>query len=225
MSQSQATRRTAMTPPLVAKPFEEREHSHTRSPPSGGPYRCSGPTFRPACRRASRLDYDRQALGLQSSTPTQRRRIAKRRHVHAPQSLDRGTCVTGLECRSEQAVRAGLVGIVPGDARIEVKACHGHMTMEPCHWDMTMAVQEQPCHVDMAVQWQPHHGREPNRIRLWQTRRMRARTNASMAVAMQEVPAPPHSQVQGICWGVLARTFAGPKTRSRWIWGRILWSL
>ena len=84
--------------------------------------------------------------------------------------------------------------------------------MEPCHWYMTMAVQEQPCHGDMAVQWQPHHGREPNRIRLWQTRRMRARTNASMAVAMQEVPAPPHSQVQGIGWGVLARTFAGPKT-------------
>ena len=84
--------------------------------------------------------------------------------------------------------------------------------MEPCHWYMTMAVQEQPCHGDMAVQWQPHHGREPNRIRLWQTRRMRARTNASMAVAMQEVPAPPHSQVQGICWGALARTFAGPKT-------------
>ena len=50
------------------------------------------------------------------------------------------------------------------------------------------------------------------RVVHFQLLRMRARTNASMAVAMQEVPAPPHSQVQGICWGVLARTFAGPKT-------------
>ena len=46
-----------------------------------------------------------------------------------------------------------------------MKACHGYVTMEPCHRDVTMAVQEQPCHGDMAVQWQPHHGREPNRIR------------------------------------------------------------